>query len=452
MKRVVSLICLIAGCLLFIVACGGGGTPTTVSPTTVSPTTVNLDISSQEIEPGQRITISWSAKNIGKFNGEELCNYGSKISVSGAVTEPKPVDCIGSLEERPLESTKYTFGALRNDGSGQFRTITKEVIVNTSTTPTQPPSNQPVEGLSNVSIVNRINGHTGERILSMDIHKDEIMFVTGGLDNNAIIWNVNTGEKLRTLTGHTDIVTGVRFSPDGSRVATSGRDGRVKVWRVSDGVEILNIPAHSSKVNQVVYSPDGSKLVSVGDDGAVKLWNAVTGTNDYTFTGHTTFVVNVDFSPDGRTIATSSWDNTVRLWDTQNLTSLGVFTGHINWVLEAKFSSDGSRIASASWDGTVKVWDVNTKRVIKTVGAGTQMLSVAFNNNDSIIAVGSTDSTVYLWNINGGDDAIGKLTGMRAWVPALEFTSDGKKLIVGAGQGDSGSITIYGNQNGQQVF
>ncbi|MYA70466.1 T9SS type A sorting domain-containing protein, partial [Candidatus Poribacteria bacterium] len=43
----------------------------------------------------------------------------------------------------------------------------------------------------------------------------------------------NTGNHLRTLTGHTDAIDGVAFGPDGNTIATGSKDGTVLVWELN---------------------------------------------------------------------------------------------------------------------------------------------------------------------------------------------------------------------------
>ena len=47
---------------------------------------------------------------------------------------------------------------------------------------------------------------------------------TGSHDNTARLWDTATGKELRTLSGHTDHVTSVAFSPVGKLVATGSKD------------------------------------------------------------------------------------------------------------------------------------------------------------------------------------------------------------------------------------
>ena len=43
---------------------------------------------------------------------------------------------------------------------------------------------------------------------------------------------------MRTLTGHSDWVLSVAFSPDGKRVASGSGDGLVKIWDTKTGVQV----------------------------------------------------------------------------------------------------------------------------------------------------------------------------------------------------------------------
>ena len=56
------------------------------------------------------------------------------------------------------------------------------------------------------------------------------MLATAGEDTTAKLWDLRTGKRLLTLTGHSFALTDVKFSPDGTRVATSSGDGTVRVY------------------------------------------------------------------------------------------------------------------------------------------------------------------------------------------------------------------------------
>ena len=46
------------------------------------------------------------------------------------------------------------------------------------------------------------------------------------------------GRQVHTLTGHSERVIDVAFSPDGNRVATGSEDTRVKIWDTKTGARV----------------------------------------------------------------------------------------------------------------------------------------------------------------------------------------------------------------------
>lgn len=121
---------------------------------------------------------------------------------------------------------------------------------------------------------------------------------------------------LHLLTNHGNWVCFVAFSPDGTRLVTAGGDTTARVWDVESGEELLVLRGHTSGlVRTAQFSPDGAFIVTAGEDGRALVWDAATGEMRQALAGHIADVWYAGFSHDGTTVVTASFDGTLRLWD-----------------------------------------------------------------------------------------------------------------------------------------
>lgn len=258
----------------------------------------------------------------------------------------------------------------------------------------------------------------------------------------------------------------VAISPDGTTLVTTTADGNMVLWDLS----VLRRPVrlgdaitgYSDVVNDVAFSPDGKTIATCGffeDD--VTLWD-VSDRRKPTrlgqpLTGHTDTVFGIEFSPDGRTLASGSGDNSTILWDVSDLNAPSnreVLGGHAELVGDVAFAPDGKTLATASSDHTVVLWDlwgrgrpIRLGPVLTSAAAGDRFGSVdslAVSPRGQALAIGSTTARVprepsrhIVLLVDLSDRAhprrVGSpLTGHVKQVAAMAYSSDGRVLATGS--------------------
>lgn len=179
-------------------------------------------------------------------------------------------------------------------------------------------------------------------------------------DNQDIkLWDVETGEEIAKLTGHSDKVTCVAFSPKNRQIlASCSYDKTIKVWNISTGKELATLDGHKDGVYTVIFSPDGKILASGSDDRTIKLWPLDTG-EPRTLRGHSAAITCLAFNPDGRTLVSGSSDKTIQEW-TVTGKLLSTFPEnseqYSRGVTSVAFSPDGETLVSSGRDQTIKIW------------------------------------------------------------------------------------------------
>ncbi|MCL4875036.1 MAG: protein kinase [Anaerolineae bacterium] len=198
-------------------------------------------------------------------------------------------------------------------------------------------------------------GHGG-RVFGAVFSLDERYIITGAGDSDIRIWDIETGEVVRRLTGHTGAVNAIDLSPDGKTILSASEDGTLRLWDFETGDLIREITGHSSGVMSAVFNADGTLILSGSKDSTMRLWNAADGTEIRQFIGHTGQVNAVDISFDGQFAISGASDRTLRLWEVGSGVEIRRFAEHTDWVNGVKFSPDGTLALSTSNDETVRLW------------------------------------------------------------------------------------------------
>ena len=191
-------------------------------------------------------------------------------------------------------------------------------------------------------------------------------------DHTIRIWDLETGECLRTLAGHVALVSSVSISPDGRRAASVSSDSTVRFWDLETGMCLHVLSGHAASVTSVSVSPDGRRAVSASWDGTLRVWELDTGLCLRSLNGHTGSVTSVHVGPDGRRMVTGSDDKTVRVWDLETGECLLKLIGHEHGVDSVSVTPDGRRAVSVSFcDNTLRVWDLESGEWLYTYKSAT---------------------------------------------------------------------------------
>ena len=282
--------------------------------------------------------------------------------------------------------------------------------------------------------------------------EDGKRIATGGFDTDIIVWETDTGKRLSTMSGRTNMAYSVAFSADGNELASGGRtrwdlrtgqglrttpgsaekgygmaspDGRVLAIMKPNQREVLVVESPGGKqlhtlvpggevgtVNRMRFSPDGTMLAVIygaSDDvrvtsptsftrgSQVKIWDVKSGrelrslaTND--------IPMHVDFTPDGRILSTAGTMGQITLWDVQSGSKLRDLTSSPLSAFTAPNMNPG-KIKPGQMPTMPNMADIAAMmaNTLGTMAAGTmgqRVTSLAFSADGRTLATGGVESKV----------------------------------------------------------
>lgn len=198
------------------------------------------------------------------------------------------------------------------------------------------------------------------RVLAVVFNTDGSIAASSSNDGYVTIWDVESGEKIRTLAEHDGAIAGLRFSDDGQQIVTGSWDNTAALWDVESGEKLQTFTGHSNQINDVDISSDGSRILTASWDNTVRLWDTDSGREIRRFLGHNGQIQTVTFSEDDTMALSGGADTTVRLWDIESGQEIFQLDEHMDWVSQVQFLPGEQFAISSGQDKTVRLWQIPT--------------------------------------------------------------------------------------------
>jgi len=151
---------------------------------------------------------------------------------------------------------------------------------------------------------------------SVSISPDGQFLLAGlrGATDNLHLYNLETGELIHNLEGHTDGILGTAFTDDGTIGISGSWDNSALIWDLETGRIIHNLVAHTERVSTVDITGDGTYAITGSNDRSIHLWSLDRGIDELEYIGHTDRIQAVQFHPNEREMISASIDGTATVW------------------------------------------------------------------------------------------------------------------------------------------
>lgn len=235
-------------------------------------------------------------------------------------------------------------------------------------------------------------------------------------DDAIHLWNAETGEEVQILEEVVGDVGVVGWSPDNVRFAWGNRatgKGAVTIWDLATMQEQLSLSGHGNWVSDFAWSPDGSLLASAGENNMIHIWNGGTGAELYIFSRHAGWINGLAWSPDGALLASVSEDSTLRIIeaDSGQQNNVFEFSDTVN-IASVDWSPNGDLLAvagvlaispSGNWE-YMWVLDAQTgEKLYAFTGHSKDVTDLAWSPDGTMLASASLDDTARVWQLNGSE-------------------------------------------------
>eukprot|EP00966_Prymnesium_polylepis_P305660 7063225-Prymnesium_polylepis.2 len=126
--------------------------------------------------------------------------------------------------------------------------------------------------------VQQLTAHT-DAVFAVAVNgaRPEVL-ATGGGDDTAFLWRAGEAAPVHRLEGHTDTISSMGFSADGTMLATGALDGTVRVWDAATGAIVAALEGPTQGIVWIAWHARGAVLLAGSEDATAWMWKLPEGT------------------------------------------------------------------------------------------------------------------------------------------------------------------------------
>jgi len=259
--------------------------------------------------------------------------------------------------------------------------------------------------------------------------------LSGGNGGATRLWDVETGQCLRTMPGPGKFVGPVAFGPDGRRIFSWNPDETIQIWDAETGKCLRTVELEGSPVRfrTKAFSPDRRLLLTGSEAGKLRLWELETGRCRRTLREKGGEIWSVAFTADGRRCLSGEKNDLIQLWEVE--TGERLRTTQIQpsgYVHVLAFSPDGSQaLTGGTEDNSHRLWDLETGKCLRIWREHKALIwSGAFSPAGRRGLSASEDETIRIWDLETGEE-LGRFARKISLFRTVIFSPDGRHVLSG---------------------